>query len=85
VVGFAAESEDLLANAAAKVAKKGLDLIVANDISAPDAGFRVDTNRVVLLDAAGGQQAVELASKTAVAEIVVGRVASMLQGRVPPA
>lgn len=78
VVGFAAESEDLLANAATKVAKKDLDLIVANDISAPDAGFRVDTNRVVLLDAGGAQQAVELASKTAVAEIVVGRVAALL-------
>jgi phosphopantothenoylcysteine decarboxylase/phosphopantothenate--cysteine ligase len=78
VVGFAAESEDLLANAAAKVAKKGLDLIVANDISASDAGFRVDTNRVVLLDAAGDQQAVDLASKTAVAEIVISRVVTLL-------
>jgi phosphopantothenoylcysteine decarboxylase/phosphopantothenate--cysteine ligase len=78
VVGFAAESEDLLTNAAAKVAKKGLDLIVANDISAPDAGFRVDTNRVVLLDATGNQQAVDLASKAAVAEIVISRVVTLL-------
>lgn len=84
VVGFAAESEDLLANAAAKVTKKGLDLIVANDISALDAGFRVDTNRVVLLDVAGNQQAVELASKTTVAEIVIGRVAALLAERARP-
>jgi len=82
VVGFAAESEDLLDNAAGKLAKKGLDLIVANDISATDAGFRVDTNRVVLLDSSGAQQSVELASKTTIAEIVIGRVAALLEERV---
>lgn len=78
VVGFAAETENLLANARDKLARKGLDLIVANDISAPDAGFAVDTNRVTLLDAHGGQQAVELASKAAVGEIVIGWVARAL-------
>jgi phosphopantothenoylcysteine decarboxylase/phosphopantothenate--cysteine ligase len=78
VVGFAAESEDLLANAQGKLARKGLDLIVANDISAPDAGFEVDTNRVVLLDAHGGQQALDLTSKARVAEIVIERVASLV-------
>ena len=81
VVGFAAESEDLLENASGKLARKGLDLIVANDISATDAGFRVDTNRVVLLDASGAQQPVELASKTTIAEIVVSRVATLLEER----
>ncbi len=75
VIGFAAESENLLANAREKLARKGLDLIVANDISAPDAGFEVDTNRVTLLDAQGGQQPYELASKAAVAEIVIGWLA----------
>ena len=49
-VGFAAESHDLLANARRKIADKGLDLIVANDITANDAGFSVDTNRIVILD-----------------------------------
>lgn len=78
VIGFAAESEDLLANAQAKLARKGLDLIVANDISAPDAGFEVDTNRVTLLDAGGNQQAHDLASKTAVAELVIAWVARAL-------
>ena len=77
-IGFAAESEDLLANAQAKLARKGLDLIVANDISAPDAGFEVDTNRVTLLDADGNQQAHDLASKTAVAEIVIAWAARAL-------
>ncbi len=77
-VGFAAESEDLLANARGKLERKGLDLIVANDITAPDAGFAVDTNRVVILDAGGGQQPVELTSKARVSEIIVGRVAELL-------
>jgi phosphopantothenoylcysteine decarboxylase/phosphopantothenate--cysteine ligase len=82
VVGFAAESEDLLDNASAKLSKKGLDIIVANDISATDAGFRVDTNRAVLLDASGAQQPVDLASKAIIAEIVIGRVAALLEERV---
>ena len=55
-VGFAAESEDLVANARAKVKSKDLDLVVANDITAKDAGFSVDTNRVILLDADGGRK-----------------------------
>ena len=46
VVGFAAESEQLLTHARAKLERKGLDLLIANDITAPDAGFEVDTNRV---------------------------------------
>ena len=78
VVGFAAESENLLANAQDKLARKGMDLIVANDISAADAGFAVDTNRVTLLDAQGGQQAVDLASKARVGEIVIEWVARAL-------
>lgn len=81
VVGFAAESENLLANARAKLERKGLDLLVANDITAPDAGFAVETNRVTILDADGGQQPLELLSKARVAEIVVGRAAALLGQR----
>lgn len=77
-VGFAAESGDLLTNARAKLAKKKLDLIVANDISATDAGFAVDTNRVTLLDASGGQEELPLLSKAEVAEHILARVASLL-------
>jgi phosphopantothenoylcysteine decarboxylase/phosphopantothenate--cysteine ligase len=76
VVGFAAESEHLLENAQAKLERKGLDLLVANDISASDAGFEVDTNRVVILDAAGGQEALGLISKAAVGERLMQRVAA---------
>ncbi len=81
VVGFAAESEDLLRNAQEKLQRKGLDLIVANDITAPDAGFAVDTNRVTLLDAQGGVEPLELTSKARVAEQVIARVVRLLNAR----
>ncbi|MGB9724222.1 MAG: bifunctional phosphopantothenoylcysteine decarboxylase/phosphopantothenate--cysteine ligase CoaBC [Chloroflexia bacterium] len=70
VIGFAAETEDLLRNARAKLEGKRLDLIVANDVSSPDSGFGVDTNRVVLLDRYGLEQALPLLPK----EEVAGRV-----------
>ena len=81
VVGFAAESEDLLRNAQEKLQRKRLDLIVANDITAPDAGFAVETNRVTLLDAQGNVEPLELASKARVAEQVIARVARLLKAR----
>lgn len=80
VVGFAAESRDLLTYAADKLARKGLDMLVANDISAPDAGFEVDTNRVVFLSP-GRQEALDLTSKTRVAEVLIERVAALLAGK----
>ncbi len=79
VVGFAAESRDLLQNAAAKLQAKKLDLIAANDISAPDAGFGVDTNRVTLLYANGQSEALPLMSKTEVAEAIIERLAVLLE------
>lgn len=78
VVGFAAESEDLVVNARAKVEAKRLDLIVANDILAKDAGFAVETNRVTLIDAGGGVQELPLMSKADVAEAVLKRVEGLL-------
>jgi phosphopantothenoylcysteine decarboxylase/phosphopantothenate--cysteine ligase len=78
VIGFAAESEDLVANAQAKLTRKGLDLIVANDITAPDAGFQVDTNRVVLIDAGGSPQRLELATKSRVGETLIAWLAAHL-------
>jgi phosphopantothenoylcysteine decarboxylase/phosphopantothenate--cysteine ligase len=77
-VGFAAETDDLLANARAKLERKGLDLIVANDVSAPGSGFGVDTNQVTLIDRAG-VEALPLMSKRDVAERVLDRVAAMLR------
>ncbi|MBZ0287735.1 MAG: bifunctional 4'-phosphopantothenoylcysteine decarboxylase/phosphopantothenoylcysteine synthetase, partial [Anaerolineae bacterium] len=57
----------------------GLDLLVANDITAKDAGFEVDTNRVTILDAGGGTEAVALSTKTLIAERIVERVAALLR------
>jgi phosphopantothenoylcysteine decarboxylase/phosphopantothenate--cysteine ligase len=74
VVGFAAESEDLIENARAKLKAKNLDLIVANDITAPDAGFASETNRVVIVDREGGVEELPLMSKAAVAEAVLDRI-----------
>jgi phosphopantothenoylcysteine decarboxylase/phosphopantothenate--cysteine ligase len=78
VVGFAAETERVREHAAAKLAAKRVDLMVANDVSAPDAGFEVDTNRAVLLDAAGGVTETPLLSKEALAGLVLDRVAALL-------
>ncbi len=78
VVGFAAESEDLVENARAKLQAKGLSLIVANDITAPQAGFAADTNQVTLLDPTGGVEPLPLISKAEVAEVVVERVVQLL-------
>ena len=79
VVGFAAESQTLIENARVKLEKKGLDLIVANDISSEDAGFSVDTNRVSLIDALGEVVPLPLMTKEAVGEHVLARVVAMLE------
>ncbi len=78
VVGFAAETQDLLDNARYKLAAKGLDLIAANDVSAPDAGFGVDTNRVTLLSSDGTTETLPKMSKAAVAEAILDRVVALL-------
>ncbi|OQY34118.1 MAG: bifunctional 4'-phosphopantothenoylcysteine decarboxylase/phosphopantothenoylcysteine synthetase [Anaerolineaceae bacterium 4572_5.1] len=79
MVGFAAESQNLLENAQSKLSAKQLDLIVANDISAPQAGFDVDTNRVTLLRADGEKRDLPLMSKAEVAERVLGVVVDLLE------
>ena len=80
VVGFAAETERVEEHAAAKLAAKRVDLMVANDVSADDSGFEVDTNRALVLDAAGGVEALPLLSKDALAEWLVDRIALTLGG-----
>jgi phosphopantothenoylcysteine decarboxylase/phosphopantothenate--cysteine ligase len=80
-VGFAAETRDLLTYAREKVIRKRLDLIVANDVSATDAGFGVDTNRVTLLDKHGGVDEWPLLTKVEVAHRLLDRVCSLLAAR----
>ena len=79
VVGFAAESRDLLDNASEKLKSKNLDLIVANDISAADAGFGAETNRVTLLFADGRKESLPLMEKSEVAEVILRTVATLLE------
>jgi len=79
VVGFAAESRDLLENATIKLQSKKLDFIAANDISAIDAGFSVDNNRVTLLYPDSSSEALPLMSKTEVAETIIARIAALLE------
>ena len=76
LVGFAAETTDVAANAQAKLARKGADLLVANDVSAPAVGFEHDTNAVVIYGAAGVVDTVELASKAVVADRILDSVVS---------
>lgn len=71
VFGFAAETQDLIDNAMQKLQVKNLDMIIANDVSAIDAGFNVDNNRVTLLRADGTHKALPLLSKAEVAEIII--------------
>ena len=78
LVGFAAETEDLLGNAAKKLEGKNLDLIVANDVTLPGAGFGGDTNAAVLLRRDGSRVDVPLASKREVAERILDEVRALL-------
>jgi phosphopantothenoylcysteine decarboxylase/phosphopantothenate--cysteine ligase len=78
VVGFAAETEDAIANAQGKLRDKGLDLIVVNDVSRPDIGMGSDDNEVTLIDASGVVVRLERAPKRRIAERIVHIVAERL-------
>jgi phosphopantothenoylcysteine decarboxylase/phosphopantothenate--cysteine ligase len=81
VVGFAAESRDLLENSLSKLKSKELDMVAANDISSSDAGFGVDTNRITLLFRDGSQAPLPLMSKSEVAENIIAHIAVLLEGK----
>ena len=83
-IGFAAESEDLLSNARVKLEGKDMALIAANDITAPDSGFNVDTNKVILLDREGGVDELPLMSKYDVGHSILDRVATLLSAAPVP-
>jgi phosphopantothenoylcysteine decarboxylase/phosphopantothenate--cysteine ligase len=79
IVGFALETDDLLANAARKLDKKGLDLIVLNDATEAGAGFGVDTNRVTFLTRGKGEpERLPLMPKSAVADAILDRAEALL-------
>ena len=81
VMGFALETTHVEENALAKMARKGLDFIVANDATESGAGFGTDTNRVVLLSADGERETPPMMPKTALADVLLDRVARALDAR----
>ncbi len=81
LVGFAAETQDLVANARKKLHRKNLDLMVANDVSQPGAGFDADTNVVKILDSQGGVDELPLQTKRSVADRILDRVVALLAQR----
>jgi phosphopantothenoylcysteine decarboxylase/phosphopantothenate--cysteine ligase len=81
LVGFAAETENLVDNARGKLERKNLDLIVANDVSAPGVGFAHDTNAVTILSASGEMKSVPLANKRTIATAVLDSVVKVQSAR----
>lgn len=80
LVGFAAETSDLVANAQSKLRRKNLDLVVANDVSAPAVGFQHDTNAVTILSRAGSIKTVALTDKRSVARAILECVVELRSG-----
>jgi len=81
LVGFAAETEDLLANAKQKLRQKNLDMIVANDVSREDAGFESDNNLVKLIYRDGEMEEFPLMAKEEVADQILGRIKELWETR----
>ena len=84
LVGFAAETRDVVASARAKLERKHLDLIVANDVSAPGVGFEHDTNQVVIINAAGFEHDVALSHKQSIADAVLDAVVAWRRADIDP-
>jgi phosphopantothenoylcysteine decarboxylase/phosphopantothenate--cysteine ligase len=84
LVGFAAETDDLVANAESKLRAKHLDLVVANDVAAPGVGFRHDTNAVTLLRPDAAPRGVELADKRAIAAAIVDEIIAIRSASTEP-
>ncbi len=83
LVGFAAETSHLAERGAEKLAAKRVDLLVANDVSAADSGFEVDTNRAILLTSSGSAEETPLLTKVALADVVLDRVVEQLKKGTP--
>ena len=84
VVGFAAETRDTVARARRKLIEKHADMIVANDVLQPGAGFEVDTN-IVTLGGPDWEETLPLLSKTSIAGLILDRIEARVAGPTPPA
>jgi phosphopantothenoylcysteine decarboxylase/phosphopantothenate--cysteine ligase len=74
LIGFAAETDAIIANSREKLARKNLDLIIANDISTPGAGFAVDTNKAIMIDRFGTIDELPSMKKTQMASLIIDKV-----------
>ncbi len=81
MVGFAAETDDLIKNARGKLEKKKLDLIVANEVNTPDSGFDHDTNRIQILDSDGNVEPHPLMTKDEAAETVIRSIVKLIKSK----
>jgi phosphopantothenoylcysteine decarboxylase/phosphopantothenate--cysteine ligase len=79
LVGFAMETQNLLANARAKLEKKNMDLIVANDLRQDGAGFQTDTNIITIIDNKGKAESLSKMTKIEAAEEILNRVKNLVQ------
>lgn len=79
LVGFAAETSHLVEHARGKLESKNVDLFVANDVTAPDSGFEVDTNQATLLDSGGSVEELPMMSKNELADVILDRVRDALR------
>jgi phosphopantothenoylcysteine decarboxylase/phosphopantothenate--cysteine ligase len=84
IVGFAAETNDVVANARAKLAAKGIDLLVANDVSRRDIGFDAEDNEVLLIDRWGGGRALPRMPKAAVADAILDEILALRSAHPAP-
>ena len=82
LVGFAAETEDMLANAMEKLRDKNLDIIVVNDITREDSGFNADTNLVKIIYKDGSREELPLMSKDEVADEILDRIKTLREGNI---
>lgn len=83
LVGFAAETENIVTNALDKLHRKNCDLIVANDVSRPDTGFDSDENEVILCFPSGPTETIPKQSKQALAHDLIGRIVRLATEKVP--
>jgi phosphopantothenoylcysteine decarboxylase/phosphopantothenate--cysteine ligase len=81
LVGFAAETEDLIAHAQKKLQEKNLDLIVANDVTQPGTGFGSDTNQVKILSPSGQVKDIPLATKEEISRVIFDHVVGLLEAK----
>lgn len=77
LVGFAAETDDVVGHAREKLVRKGLDLVVANDVTRPGAGFETETNAAVLVDRDGGQEETGMITKDQLADRILDRAIAL--------